>query len=486
MSIIRRSRDWLTRFSKRTRAIFAVVVLLLAGGGGYAYYKLVYSASAITVIAAPLQTTVVRQGNLIIYASGNGTLVAASQASFSFGTSGQITKVNAKVGDLVKAGDVLAELDNTTQQIQYTQAKRALAELTSPYAIATAQVNIATAIQSVTTAKSQLEYLISPNVLYWEGQVTEAEQALADAKTAATNSPSTDANDKVTKAAATLKYYQDKLTGAWYYYNTVYVPQNFTSINRVTRVKTVSTPTEAEIANYRAAVAQAQATVIESQNYLAAIKGQPVPENASGASLTTLENSQLALKSAASNLAGTQLTAPISGTLMTFDVTIGNQAGTSTTVTIADLSQPYIQVYLDPSDWNTVKAGKNAEVTFDSLPDTKFTGKVTQVDPGLFTSGNTSVIRALVQLDPTKGFDLPLGSSAAVDVIGGRADNAMLIPIEALHPAGSQYTVFVMVNGKPTLRVVQIGIQDLVSVEIISGLQAGDVVTTGIAGTKTQ
>jgi hypothetical protein len=34
--------------------------------------------------------------------------------------------------------------------------------------------------------------------------------------------------------------------------------------------------------------------------------------------------------------------------------------------------------------------------------------------------------------------------------------------------------------------VVEVGIQDQVSAEIKSGLQAGDVVTTGIAETKTQ
>jgi hypothetical protein len=73
-----------------------------------------------------------------------------------------------------------------------------------------------------------------------------------------------------------------------------------------------------------------------------------------------------------------------------------------------------------------------------------------------------------------------------VDVIGGRADNALLVPIEALHPAGDQYTVFVMENGKPVLHVVQVGIQDQVSAEIKSGLQAGDVVTTGITAIKSQ
>jgi multidrug efflux pump subunit AcrA (membrane-fusion protein) len=156
-------------------------------------------------------------------------------------------------------------------------------------------------------------------------------------------------------------------------------------------------------------------------------------------------------------------------------------------VTIADLSQPSVQVFLDPSDWDKAKVGKDAEITFDALPGAKFTGKVTEVDPGLYASGNTSVIRAFVQLDiPKTGFDLPLGSTASVDVIGGRADNALLVPITALHPAGDKFTVFVMENGKPVLHIVEVGIQDQVSAEIKSGLKAGDVVTTGITASKTQ
>ena len=475
----------LSRISKRTWWVVTIIALLLIGAGAYTYYKSASATSTATTTSV-LQTAVVRQGNLIIYASGNGTLVAANQASFSFGASGPITKVNAKVGDLVKAGDVLAELDNSTQQTQYLQAKRALDDLTTPYAIATAELNIATALQNVNSANSTLNFLLSPTVVTLEEQVAKAEQDLADAKTAAVSSPSTDADNKIKQAEAALKYKKDKLTGAMYYYQNTYVPKYFTIIDRATNTKTVSAPSDAAIASARAKLAQAKASVIEAQNYLAAIKGEPVPEDATGASLTALEDAQLALKTAEDNLAATRLIAPISGTLMTFDVTVGNNADTATTVTIADLSQPYIQVYLDAADWNTVKVGKDAEITFDSLPDSKFTGKVTGVDPGLYTSGNTSVIRALVKLDPTGGFDLPLGSTAAVDVIGGRADNALLVPVEALHPAGQQYTVFVMENGKPVLHVVEVGIQDQVSAEIKSGLNAGDVVTTGITGTKTQ
>jgi HlyD family secretion protein len=41
-----------------------------------------------------------------------------------------------------------------------------------------------------------------------------------------------------------------------------------------------------------------------------------------------------------------------------------------------------------------------------------------------------------------------------------------------------------MVDGEPKLRVVEIGLQDLFYAEVISGLEPGDVVTTGITETE--
>lgn len=463
------------------RAVWIILaIIVLAGGGGFSYYRMVYLPNQ-TTDEPTLQTATARQGDLVIYASGTGTLVPAAEASFGFGTSGQVSKIDAKVGDSVQAGQLLAELDNSTQQIQYDQAKRALTELTSPYAIATAEQDLAIAQQSVNSTRSTLAYLISPTVLYWEEQVAQAEQALADAQA---SSPAD--SEVVKQAQETLASYQEKLRGNQNYYQNKYLPENFTKFDRQTGKKYVSAPTDVDIAEARANYAQAQASVVEAQDYLAALQGENVPEDATGTNLAQLQDAQLNLKSAEDALKQTQLIAPIAGTIMSLDLTQGDTVSSGTVATVADLSTPYLEVFLDATDWENVKVGYDSEVTFDALPDTKYTGKVTQVDPGLYTSGNTSVVRAIVELDkPSDGFNLPTGSTAAVDVIAGQARNAILVPVEALHETSpGNYAVFVMENGKPRLRVVEVGIQDSVSAEIKSGLQTGEVVTTGIAATR--
>ena len=162
--------------------------------------------------------------------------------------------------------------------------------------------------------------------------------------------------------------------------------------------------------------------------------------------------------------------------------------GTSPFISMADLSQPILQVYMDETDLDKVVVGYEADVVFDSLPDNTFTGHVMEVSPSLERVSNVDAVAVKVQLDAAsfaKPLSLPVGSNATVDVIGGRAQNAVLIPVEALREiAPNEYAVFVMQNGEPRLRTVTVGLMDYTSAEITSGLQAGDVVTTGVVQTN--
>ncbi|HEY2981625.1 MAG TPA: efflux RND transporter periplasmic adaptor subunit [Anaerolineales bacterium] len=467
-------------------AWLSALVLLLVAAGGFAYFG--RSSQAVQASdEAAMQTAVVRQGDMVIYASGTGTLISADEADMAFATGGEVTDLIVEVGDRVRSGDLLATVDDTDVRIAYAQAERALRELISPSAIAAAQTAIADAQSDLASSKSHRDYVLGPNIVYWEEEVAKAEEALDQAEAAADKAPSDrEAQAALQNAKDYLDYVNDKLAGAWISYEEIYVPNHFTVSPRDGE-RYVAAPSEADILSARADVASAEAALQEAKWLYASLTGEDIPADATGTSLTEIEKARLDLQAAQADLDGTSLYAPFDGTIMSIDTNVGDTAATGTAVmTMADLSQPYLEVYLDESDWSNVELGYEVEVTFDILPDKTYTGAVTQVDPGLYTENGTSVVRALVKLDTADAdsFNLPLGTTASVDVIGGRAENAVLVPVEALHHAGDQYTVFVVEDGKLKLRVVEVGLQDLLYAEITSGLEPGEIVTTGITETQ--
>lgn len=472
----------LSKLSQKTIwTIGIVIILLAASGGGYAYYRSTQTVDE-TDSTAELQTAVATRGDLVIYASGTGTLVSANETELSFTSTGQVIEVDVAVGEKVEAGTLLARLDDTDAQAAYAEANRTYLELTSQSAIATAQQAIADATSDVSDAKNTLAYVISPEVLQAEEKVTEAQTAITEAETKLKETPSDeDAKKALEEAKSDLETSQKLLSEAQGRYVSYYLPKYFTD------GKELNAPSEAEVLAARADYELAKATLQEAQWLYAALNGEEIPENATGSGLTELEQARLNLESARATLDGTQIIAPHAGTIMSIDISVGDSVSSgNSAITLADLTQPYLEVYLDESDWSSVVVGYETDVIFDILPDKTYSGVVTQVDPGLYSSNNTSVVRAFVQLTQIdeEGFTLPLGTTASVDVIGGRAENAVLVPIEALHKAGDQYAVFVMENGKPVLHVVEVGIQDLLYAEIISGVKEGDTVTTGIVETQ--
>ncbi len=198
---------------------------------------------------------------------------------------------------------------------------------------------------------------------------------------------------------------------------------------------------------------------------------------------------QLSLEAAKQALADTELRATVDGTVMAVSDSPGEIVGSGQLITLADLSQPLVEVYLDETDLDKVGVGYEVEVIFDALPDDIFSGHVTTVDPMLSAVNGVSTVRALVLLDESsfsKPQTLPVGLNASVEVIGGRTQNALLVPVEAVREVSpGEYAVFVIgESGEPELRFVEVGLMDFSFAEIISGLAQGDTVTTGLVETN--
>jgi HlyD family secretion protein len=489
----------------------AGIVILLAGliGAGYFVYSRVASQNLTsTADENPLQTAQATVGDLVLFADGTGTIVPAAEANLSFGTSGQVSEITVQVGDQVEAGQLLAGLDDAEVQVRLAEAQEAMNQLTSAAARATAKQTLAEAQSDFDLAKETLAYLVSPEVLYWEEKVAEREQILAEAQAAAQTDTSEAAQQKVTEAETSLEYAQAELKYFQTVYDETYVISTFTQYQTMrgrggTRTEVIKIedeetgaisnlvypPTEGEIGMARADYELAKASIAEAQTYLDVLNGSfgEIPEGATGASLVTYLETKHALETAEYNLNATRLRAPISGTVTAVDINVGDFADETSVITISDFDQPYsLDAYLDAEDWGQVRVGYEVEVSFDIVPEQTFHGTVTAVDPALDTSSfNSALVHITARLNETIPYELPDGSSAAVDVVGGRAENAVLVPIEALHEISEgTYTLFVMENGKLRLRVVEVGLQDLAKAEIVSGLDAGDVVTTGVVETK--
>jgi RND family efflux transporter MFP subunit len=473
---------------KRWRILVPVLAILALIGGAAYYYEGIYLPSQNSAQPS-MQTTVARRGSIVLSAAGTGTLEAANQVDLGFKTNGTLTSVSVKVGDQVKEAQLLAEIDNSSQKIQYDQAKQTLAGLTNAAGIASAQESIATATKSLRSAENNLAYLISPPVYYWEKEIAKDEQVVKDAQAAVDAAP-TDAaaQDSLKKAQTALASAKNRLIGAQASYENTYVPNNFKYmiVNQKNGKpqKYFQPPTDVDILQARSAVSVAQGALTDAHNLYASLTGGNVPADASGTGLTSLGQAQLGVQTALDNLQATQLFAPFSGTVTAVNSTAGDSVGNSAVLTLADFSKLYLSTFVDESDYALFKVGNAANISFDALPDQTFTGKVLQVDPALNTSGGSAVVSGLVQMDPTSA-DLLLGMSASVTVISAQTENAVLVPLTALHEyTKGKYAVFVMKNGKLSVQLVEVGLKDLVNAEIKSGLQVGDVVSTGLLATK--
>jgi len=83
--------------------------------------------------ARPVQTEVVRQDSLRRAIDVVGTLAAVDEVTISSEAEGKVSRILADLGDRVKAGQVLIQLDNEKQQYTYAQQQAALARTLAQY-----------------------------------------------------------------------------------------------------------------------------------------------------------------------------------------------------------------------------------------------------------------------------------------------------------------------------------------------------------------
>ena len=178
------------------------------------------------------------------------------------------------------------------------------------------------------------------------------------------------------------------------------------------------------------------------------------------------------------------VTSPMSGTIdnITYvpGMILAQQASTTNNANqrvavVKNESTPIISVNLSEIDVPKAKVDQKATVTFDSIADKTFTGKVISVDRiGATTSGVTSY-PAIIQIDTDNEEILP-NMAATANVIIETKDNVLSVPASAIQNTTGQTTVNILKNGQPQEVSVVTGISSSAQTEIVSGLAEGETV----------
>ena len=509
--------------------ILCLTIFIIGSGIAYTYYGQVMVSAQQVAEEPEIQTTAVRRGDIIVSATGAGTVIPATEVVLGFPIGGVLTELLVQVGSEVEVEDILARLDDTDAQQAVANAELQLAQaimrtdseateagvsynditiqqarLTLAEAEATLdellnwavdEDDVAQAEANLEAAQAAYNAALGQESATWNNtQVSAinlegAERDLADAQAAYDSAfdPGRqwerNIEDEQEAATASLIRAQDNLAIAQANYNGAVSGSNSSSSTsaqssllsaELALADVLAGPTAEEIEAAETAVAQAQLSLQQAL----------LNQEADGLSLV---EAQLNLQAAEATLVDTILKSPMAGTVMSIEANAGEVVGSGSLLILADLEQPILEIFLDETDLDKVGLGYEVEVSFDAFPDDLFIGHIIQVDPQLSDVNGITTIRAIVQLDTAsfaKPQTLPVGLNATVEVIGGRAEGALLVPVEALREISpGQFAVFILEAGEPQLQFVEVGLMDFTFAEIIEGVALEDVVTTGLIDT---
>ncbi|HEY0002501.1 MAG TPA: biotin/lipoyl-binding protein [Actinoplanes sp.] len=223
-----------------------------------------------------------------------------------------------------------------------------------------------------------------------------------------------------------------------------------------------------------------------------------------GTDTTTAANAvttaRLEVTDAQAAVTGAVLTAPMAGTVVAVNGTLGSTAsasasasssssagsggstgsgggsstGSSGFVEIADLTDLQVTADFAETDATRLVAGQAATITWSALTGATATGKVLSVDPSGTSSNGVVTYGGTISIDKLPTGARP-GQSVSVSVVTGTAANAVYVNSAAVTVAGNTYTVQVRKDdGTIETRGVKVGLAGDEAYQILSGLTLGE------------
>jgi HlyD family secretion protein len=447
----------------------------------------------------------------------SGPIEAVQNADLFWRTTGNVATVEVAIGDQVKTGDVLMTLDITSApqtifsaQAELLTAQDNLNNLLNPAAksIADAEKAVAAAQDELERAQRNLGYIETPDVNYYQDQVTEAQEALTQAQNNAEITEVGSANQAVIdgqrRVEDTLGVYNElKQREALYpgccgsrvedaYNNWQRAIENL----RVAELQLVNAQAnnqdaieaaqetledaqgnlawatnvdQTELINRRADVAVAEAKLAEAQDILRDLQN--------GGDPTDVATARARVEAAQATVDQLMIRAPFDGEVLVLNYLPGDPVvQTQAAVVLANRSDLHVDVSVDETDITSLAAGDPVTVTFDPIADLELPGTVAQINPvGQTVQGlvRYTVRVDLNEIDPR----VLLGMTADVSIVTDAERGVLAVPLDAVQSDDQgEYVNRIKADGTSERVPVETGEVQGGLVLIRGSLSAGDTV----------
>jgi HlyD family secretion protein len=515
----------------KAHKIISGIVLVVIIFSGYQWYKKNHSAAA----KVQYVTEAASKKTITVSITGTGQVSAQNKIDLKPGGSGQsaaqLISVNVKPSDQVKAGQVIATVDEKNNNVALIQAHASLSSASASYDklvagltgtdLATAQLSVTTAQQALDKAKSDYNSTVIT-------QQQAVDKALSNLLNSGLVAIPSDNNSTVT--ATVNGSYTGKTEGSYQIktsqtpsglrYQTLglgsgngiiqlavplslgsglYVTFSSTGNFDPSTSWTIDVPNKSSssyltnnfayqsaLQSQSQALASAQNTINTSQNSLTAaqlsLQSKTDPPNTADVAQARAQiaQAQAQLATAEVNYDNNIIKSPFDGQVAAVNNQPGDQVTSSTVIATVITNQKLAVLSLNEVDVAKVKTGQKANLTFDALNGLNVAGSVAEVDAiGAVSQG---VVSYTVKI----GFDsqddrIKAGMSVSAAIITDVKTDVLSVPSTAVKSNNTgSYVQILDDKGQPQNKTVQVGISNDTDTEITSGLNDGDVVVSQI------
>lgn len=518
-------------FFTKKRIIWTAVIFVVVVGLLYLIFGRGGSANNI-------QTDTVKRQDIQKTVLTTGEVVSSTNLDLSFQSSGVVTVLNVKEGDAVKAGQVLANLNQSTAWATLQSAQGALAQAQANYAkvsaaatvqdVAVSQATVDVATTAVTNAKQSLiqeltlayndangalfsnvnnffHYPVTtyPQFLFY-GTVQSDQQLVSNVnnervdvyvkmfawKDELSNLSDTTTDKTVTDALLTLNtthnFLSDLLSLVGTYSKAVSASDITTIPSAVTVVALAKNTIDSTIATLTSdsQIFRSSISSLNQAKASFALKQSPSRPEDIAAAQAQVTSAQGQFDMAQAMLGNTIIRAPMDGTVTQINVKLGEQAVMgAVSMKLQNVSDLHAEADVSEADIVSVTVGQSIDYTFDALgPDKHFAGKVLTINPA------STVISGVVDYKVTGNFtDIPgikPGMTANMTILVAEKKNVLVVPSSAvINQKGKRYVRVIDDPKKKTYHQVEVttGLEaDAGLTEIVSGLTEGQGVVTFI------